>query len=251
MAELMLFVELKDRPKHRKFDDGDIFEAKNNRKILCDHTQRICNIKRVGFKSNGLRDVESLPFQMALLTSQYRFDRVSQYEVLRTDLFTNEQQKFGLPEIDVPLYLKRRLNHDRHKIYGETGSEIWFGGKTDSSQTKLNQVWNEIEERTERRRNQYQESRPNPSMLKKYMFVETEDFDDERAGILVSPLVNPELELDDPEYQIKERKHNVRYKDLSIVKGKDLQDIRDIRKPTDFRKKKRFKEIDICEEKVM
>jgi len=251
MAELMLHVDLKDKPKHLKYEDGDIFHAKNDRHILCDHTQRICNIKRVDFKSNGLRDVESLPFQMALITSLYRFDRVSQAEVKRTNLITLEEEIFGEKAIDVQLHINIVTQHDLHKVFGEVGSEIWFGGKTSFSVDNLNRLWNEIESRTDRKKINYKESRPNSAMLKKYLLLETEDFTDSRSDELLQPLIDETLTTDDTNRVIKARKYNVKYKDLSELKQKDLNNVLNSTKKVDVRKRKKFKENLIVELKVI
>ncbi len=45
-------------------------------------------------------------------------------------------------------YCRRRLAHERHKVFGTPGSEVWYGGDTDVRDAAMDLVWNAIETKT-------------------------------------------------------------------------------------------------------
>lgn len=110
-------------------------------------------------KDNGLRDETSLHYLLATMTRQYLVRRISNNSVERTRFFTkdstsvtrvtsrdtldNNANKKG-ERIDVPFFIERRLKHPAHLIYGDTGSEQWFGGKTDHTFEVLSAFWDSV-----------------------------------------------------------------------------------------------------------
>ena len=132
MAEIMLKIG-----DEAGFLDGDPIHAFNDRKILWTNANVICHHRRAGFNRDGLRPAASAAEEYAKLTSEYKFERVSEREVLRTRIATNEQDVFS----DVPKLVDGRLQHifvqdyvdyatkrDTHRIFGAPGAEVWYGG---------------------------------------------------------------------------------------------------------------------------
>lgn len=140
------------------FAEGDILNAFSDNRIRCVHAEHIC--ARTPARKRR-RDPESLSLQFETSVFQYRFQRVGPKAIERVDLQTGEKVVIDdtprmiegtLQQIDVAAYLVRRLSGDNHGIYGERGSEFWFGGPVDLSPANVNKVWDAIEARTPRRR---------------------------------------------------------------------------------------------------
>ncbi len=133
------------------YKDGDILCAFTDRHISCVHAQNICNSRHIGFKLNGLREIDSLTFKMFSEFCQYKFERISNKEVRRVNLFTGQREIFSDQTdeyIDVDLFIQRRLKHSTHLIFGEVGNEMWFGGRSNFSQRRTNNLWQNISNRT-------------------------------------------------------------------------------------------------------
>ena len=85
-------------------------------------------------------------------TSTYKFERVNSNDVVRTNLITAEQTTLNTePNVDgeyinVFQFLSRRLKSARHKIFGSSGNEIWYGKSR--SDVDLDSIWNDIETHT-------------------------------------------------------------------------------------------------------
>ncbi len=134
------------------YEDGDIVDAFNRRRIRHVHAQHICHVK------HGRSELSEV---YRAKTRQFLFQRVSKLEVVRTNLLTlageilSDKPNASGEYIDVPLFIARRLKHPRHGIFGPPGVERWYGGTTTATHAILDDVWAEIEGRT-----QYQESEP-------------------------------------------------------------------------------------------
>lgn len=149
MAELVLKVG-----DSQFYKDGDILSAFNDRMISAVYVQHICHIKHAGLTKDGLRPIASLSKVYFDNVSKYRFERISEKEVRRINLITLEEEIFSDrpnakgEQIDVSLFIQRRLKHARHAIFGQPGKEIWYGGGKNHSTPKLDATWNEIEAKT-------------------------------------------------------------------------------------------------------
>lgn len=133
--------------------DGDIIVACSDRRIKCVHAEHICHFKNFGFDKNGLR-----PFSLTQLflekTRQFKFVRVTPAEILKYNLRTlNPPTLVTLTPnadgdaMDVREYVKRRLQHPKHLMFGTPGHEIWYGGITYVEDADLDLVWADITER--------------------------------------------------------------------------------------------------------
>lgn len=154
MAELALKVGA-----GANYSDGDIIAAFNSRAIRCVHANHICHRKLAGGGIGALRDNAHVARDWFEHTYQYRNERISKTEFRRTDLITLDEFIAGpVPKIDptkgfetstdVPLYVRLRLVHERHKIFGTPGREVWYTGTRNVSNANLDLVWNAIETKT-------------------------------------------------------------------------------------------------------
>jgi hypothetical protein len=156
-----------------KYDSGDHMHIFNRRLILCKHAEHLCfsragNRKFQEMTADGLLDASGLGQGMMEKTRQYRYDRVSKNEFTVTRLSDNTtsavlpgdgtvyQNPFTSRDevMNLELFLNRRLKVLREDsasglpIFGLPGSEFWYGGKTDTSDTAVSNVWDEIEVRS-------------------------------------------------------------------------------------------------------
>ncbi len=157
MAELALKIGTLGTNLSRDYQDGDILCAFNSRRIRCIHAQHICHRKLAGGGVGVHRNDAHVARDWFELTHEFRFERVSGTEILRTTLADlTEELINGTPRLidgqmqhmDVEAYVRRRLAHDRHKIFGTAGSEVWYGGDTDVSNAAMDLVWAAIETKT-------------------------------------------------------------------------------------------------------
>lgn len=151
--------------------------------------------------------------------------------------------------IDVETWLRRRLRHDRHAIYGEPGAEFWFGGREDRSDAKLTQVWQAIETKTPRRESEteFQRWPMGRQDLKSHLAIRTDEFDDARAEELVSEV----LDERDPENVviIARRKHDVPWRDVLGLTSREIQDVQNRELEVDVRESRLFAERTVTREK--
>ena len=110
-----------------QYQDGDIVEAYSQSQIELSHAYRLCHNKTVDLDSvSGLRPVNSLPYLFAEVASKYKFERISQTEVRRTNYVTGELDTIGPTpnangeRINVSLYISRRTSRSSHGIYGSS-----------------------------------------------------------------------------------------------------------------------------------
>lgn len=148
MAELLLKVGTVGLEP--KYQDGDIVCAFNDVAISQRHLYIIGHPRLL---PPGHRSVDSSAFDFYSLC-RYKFERVSRTEVLRTDTtgalptetFSRTPNANG-EQIDVVEYIRRRLMHPNHLIFGTPGLEVWFGGKPDYAAARLDNVWTAVEAR--------------------------------------------------------------------------------------------------------
>lgn len=95
MAELLLKIN-----DGSNYIDGDCLCAFNDRHILCTHAQQQCHLDVVGKNAVGLRARNSVAEDIRELTCQYRFERISEYEIDRVNLSDNSRERLTGPEFD-------------------------------------------------------------------------------------------------------------------------------------------------------
>ncbi len=208
------------------WQDGDIVDAFNRRRIRHAHAGAICHVK------HG-RTV--LPELYQAKTYQFKFERVSKTEVRRTNLITldadivSKKPNAKGEQIDVPLFIARRLKHPRHRIFGSAGQERWYGGQVTATHAILDEVWVEIEARTEHRESNFMLWPFTEAEQKDFLILPTDDFISFIGEEYKTPL------LDDDGEVVQNRKHRIDWQaDLGLSAG-EKADVQDKDKPVDWR----------------
>lgn len=213
MAEFCLKVKRDEIPEPA-YQDGDIIVAVNDRRIKDVHAQHICNRKLAGFNKDGLRPSGSLPEVYLSKIYTFKFERVSKTEIRRTNLLTLEEDILsGTPnqkgeQIDVELFITRRKKHHNHAIFGKPGEEYWFGGYQDNSDTKLDEVWQEIEARTAFRKVNHTKWPFTPHELRQFLVLPVNNFTIEEETELTASVIDREGNI------LKKRKNSINWRDL-------------------------------------
>ena len=208
--------------------DGDILCAFSDNRISQVHIEKLCNVKLAGGGVSAHRDANHIAFDFLLETSKYRFDRVSESEVVRTTLETsvtvtldNTPQEIdgSMQGMDVALFVSRRLNHPAHRIFGVPGAEIWFGGTRAISSVELSAVWDAIETKTANVRSDESFSLwpVGAQDLKASFFISSDDFDLAAAEQLVQSVYADEDPVDPDLSQelLSKRARYVEWRDIT------------------------------------
>ena len=231
-----------------QYQDGDIVEAYSQSQIELGHAYRLCHHKTVGLDSvSGLRPVNSLPYLFAEIVSKYKFERISQTEVRRTNYATGEIDIVGATpnangeRINVSLYISKRTSRSSHRIYGQTGSEIWFGELL--SDVDLDAVWNVIETHSDNLRSSYQSWNYTPLEKLGFLPINCVGFRNDEVTVVSTPTVSersaelstePEDESSEPQ-RLAKRKFFVPYWDIANQLNINVDDVRNTSKPVDAR----------------
>lgn len=207
-AQLMIRPVDSANPNGSK--SGDIIAAFNRRRIRHVNAQHFCKPVHAGFNGDGLRPTGLHHQAWFEATSKYKFERLSTHEVRRTNLITLDDEVIDQFHPTEPMlvdeYIRRRIKHARHKIFGTAGAEVWYGGSTDVSWEKMDIVWESIETHTPNLESNNWQWPATPRELRRYGWISSTDFTDEDAGRLTRPL----LDLTDPENPITVAKHEFR-----------------------------------------
>jgi len=214
MAELMLKIG-----EGSNYEDGDVLHAFNRRRIGLVHAEHIGNITKAGGGKLVHRTYDSIARRLQNATYQYEFKRVSTNFVKRTNLWTGESKIIGKKvdedgnAMDVPLFVKRRLNHKRHRIFGSPGKEIWFGGKSKLDATTVDSLWDQIEEHTPNLRKDHELWPVGNLDCKNHLQIKIDDFDEKTASLLQSSISDEKGRI------LHKRAHNVIWKELPQLDG--------------------------------
>ena len=228
------------------YQDGDIICGLSEVAIEFAHAQLICSLGSCPKNSDGLRPSQSLLHRYMAATSRYRFERVSTAEVVRVTLATGERETLseapnGAGEaIHVDEFVRRRVRHSRHKIFGLPGREIWYGGNAPRDRVTIDYVFEDcIEPHSEHR----QEN------CKAWPFTETEkrkalplNCCGHRDGIPVDVAAGTCAERsrgvyadDEQETMIAKKRWQVPYWDLADELNESGEDVRNPNKLSDPR----------------
>jgi len=150
-----ILVKAGDGPSPTSYKDGDIVQAFSMDQIYFCHAQHVCHITNFDLDStSGLRVADPLLIKFLEKTHIYKFQRVNSNEVVRTNLQTGEQKTLS-PTIDQDGesihaydYLSNKLKSSRHKVFGSSGLEYWYGGAKKFHDLDINDIWNDIETHT-------------------------------------------------------------------------------------------------------
>lgn len=160
----------------RYWQAGDIIHAFSPWRIQLTHAWHICCPRYPDgsrpMDTYGLReDPCGLTRLFLEKSSRYRFERVSHYEVLRTNLLTGEHilvSTFcrhshpdghnGVSYANIPLWIEKRRQHALRTgrgrpLFGKPGREVWFDQELGTiTSERLNDIWDAIEVETPLRR---------------------------------------------------------------------------------------------------
>ena len=144
-----LLIKINSADGDKSYKDGDIVQAFSNNRILLANAESICSVDNFNLDSvSGLRYNDTLLMKYMETCSLYKIERINTNSARRTNLLTSEQDVISnSPNSDgeaiwIEDYLDRRLRSNRHRIFGATGSEVWYSG---SRPVDLDVIWNHIE----------------------------------------------------------------------------------------------------------
>lgn len=148
-----LIVKINSNPGDTSYKDGDIIQTFSMNNIYMCHAEHKCNVNNFALDPvTGLRANDSLLMKFLEKTKVYKFQRVNSNEVVRTNLLTEDQETLSTTPnengeyLDAFQFISRRLKSPRHKIFGSSGSEIWYGKSRET--IDIDAVWNDIETHT-------------------------------------------------------------------------------------------------------
>jgi hypothetical protein len=218
------------------YEDGDIIVAPNRKRIRSVYASHICHVDKVPFNTDGLRSSDELNLIYMSKTHQYRFNRVSEKEILRTDLLTGMVELFS-DTTEQHIYVQEFINQQKtfghHRIYGTSGNEFWFGKEIYPDHPVWNVVWGEIEQRTTERENKYKHF-PFTEIEHRHFLPLTsqDDFNDETSSNYESSEYDDTVvdEVGTPTL-VSKRKHTLEWRDANL--GLSVEDIQNKRKHVD------------------
>ena len=153
-----IIVKVGDGPD---FEDGDVIHAFSQKEILHVHAQHIVHPKNMPRTNQGTIQPGVILEDYLEDIKEFKFERTGQKQVKRTNLWTgevdfiSEQPNAKEEYMDVPLYIKRRLelNPNDNLVFGNAGNEYWYGGGDRITDTLIDKVWDKIEAKTSHNRN--------------------------------------------------------------------------------------------------
>lgn len=237
MAELLLKVG-----DGAGYLDGDILCAFSRLRIRCVHAEHICHIKHTRTTSEGLRPINSLAAKFLEATQQYKTRRIGKAAVERVNLFTGDVEELDFPHLEE--YLRRRLLHERHRIFGRKGREVWFGGESRVTHTVMDNVWNAIETDTPHREATHRRWPLGRMDKRHHLAIAVDDFDETVAKELIAP------EVDERTNEVAlRRKRLVDFRSRLLLSGQDIDDIVNREREVDLRDRRDFVRASVVEER--
>ena len=222
------------------YKDGDIVQAFSYDRIHLANAQVICNVNNSPLDDvTGLRTNDSLLMKYLERASLYRFERTGTGTAKKINLLTLEEETLGSESIDVSEFLKNRLKSPRHKVFGSSGSEIWYG---DSRELDINAMWDDIEAHSDNLKSENSSWPFTETEKRRLLILNSSGF----TNNIVTELSNGtastrQLPVVIEEELIAKRQWQVPYWDLVQDLGINIDDVRnkditlDVRKPVSER----------------
>ena len=217
-----LLVKKTSKNNEADFEQGDIVHAFNQKRLLKVYAEIITNPKTAPRNQDTLIEPNSLLDIYLQNTKQYKFERISETEIRKTNLETNQTDILSntpnqnREAMDVQLFINRRLKSNTHQLFGTKGHEYWYGGKDITTTEKLIIIWDRIETRTEYKRADATAEKLISPNEKDYELIPVEDFTDEQKGELESPLTD-DTDPENPK-TLKQRKYKVDFEKVNQQK---------------------------------
>ncbi len=210
------------------YEDGDILCAWNDKYIKKKNAETIC-------RESGDRALQEIYAQK---THIYRFDRISEFTVTRTNLVTDEIDIFSDDRDDLGRYMhvKWHIQINAKKMFGFEGAERWYEKETIPDDTKLDLIWDEIEARTGERRANNTLYPLGDNNLMEFLALSVDDMTDAQAANLVlSEYETQTIDGEEREVQVKKRINKIDYASISAISADTLNRIYDRKEIVDVR----------------
>lgn len=138
-----------------KADADDVVAIATDTDRLCQHADQACRPQH--YEKNvvsGLHDLDTIPDMYQSNVYQYKFQRISKTEIERIELrnpvnrrvFSNDPDPIDGQRMDVQRYVSDRIKSRKHRIFGTTGNEHWYGGR--QSRDNIDTIWTELPPRS-------------------------------------------------------------------------------------------------------
>jgi hypothetical protein len=176
MAELVL--QIKDHPTKLDefYNDGDIICAFSDETIQIRHLEYICNIRNFGFTREGYRPFSLASFYLSKI-HKYKYSRIADV-IVEKNLITQEESILfdSNEEINLDIFFMQKLQSNKHRIFGTPGHEFWFDGAKTYNKNIINSVWDNIENNSKLKRNEYTTFPLSDREKSGYLALHVEDF---------------------------------------------------------------------------
>ena len=192
MAEMLLATGIDKRSPLKL---GDIASVSSTRDVMAGNADRLCT-ESATVTSDGLRPADSLQDDWCRLTRRHCFRRVSRTEIEVIDLSTDQKvgtvngtQPGPWGQMDVDAYVRRRLKHKRHAIFGTPNREYWYSTKLQEITWKmLMRIWDAIEDRIGESRKKHRKRKLAPVEHRQFLPVGIVDLKQADVGLLQCPV---------------------------------------------------------------
>jgi hypothetical protein len=220
-----LLIKINSVEGDTSYKDGDIVQAFSYDRIHLTNAQVICNVNNFPLDDvTGLRANDSLLMKYLERASLYRFERTGVDTVKKINLSTLGEEILGAESIDVSGFLKNRLKSPRHKVFGSSGSEIWYG---DSRELDIISIWNDIEAYSDNLKSE-NSNWPFTEIEKKHLLVlNSSGFKNNIVTEVSSGTASDrQSSAVSGENMVAKRQWQIPYWDLSEVLGINIDDVR-------------------------
>ncbi len=207
-----------------QYKDGDIVDVFNSNRALFHRTQHVCNMKRF---RNGSYIISGSPTEIMLKNSmQYKFERVSRTEVKRTDIVARTTDTITYADTNV--HFLARAADNKFATFGSLNNEVYYDGNFNLTPAVIGAIWDKLEATTSEVRTDYNTWVFTDRILKSFLCICVDDFDDAEAGRLCEgeydkPLMTGGV-LTKNRLRTVARKNRVDWRALNLATESDIED---------------------------
>ncbi len=219
-----MIIKVGTRGPDPDWQDSDTIMVRTWNQTRRFHAEHLAHPKNM-FGGVGVRRLLGETGRLAWLEKarQYRFERQNATEVKRVLLSDMTEEIFGPSQIDVESFVQRRLKHPTHQIFGNAGSEIWYGGKTTVDEPTLDTVWAEIESLTSELESTFNFFPIGTDDLIDHLVLTVDDMDDVDAQDMELPDTD-ETDPDNP-ITLKKRKWTFPWQAINGMTASRIADV--------------------------
>lgn len=241
MGEIMIKVGSPQPDNPKATQDGDIVVAISDRYARCKAAERKCYIGLTLFSRDGLR-VDGLSRIWREHTCEYRFERVGRDQVRRVNLRTGQTDIIGRTPnaageyMNVEAFIRRRVRHHRHAVFGSPGAEVWYGGHTFTADADLTAAWEAIEAFEQQPEPAQHRWRWGRMEVRRKLCCEVGPLTDAQAITYTESLFGMvRMPWGDEEQRVRARNFDVPWRDFVSQMGTTVEDVQDVSKPIEIR----------------